>query len=236
MESGKEVSLMKMEELKPGEIEEILKTAPIVYIPWGSLEWHGVHNPIGLDTLKVYHLCLRAARKTGGVVFPPIFCGYETMKPYLGFKRTIEISKETVQRLAKEYLEQLYDEGFRIFVILMGHYGAKHVEALREVAGEFLKAHPDAKGIFAPDPTFVADKGIRGGHADLYETSLMMFFRPDLVDLNLLPKEGEITVERDGIGGDDPRKATIGEGERIADLLVEELTRQVEELKKVLGI
>lgn len=226
---------MKLEEMKPQEIEEMLKKAPVVYIPWGSLEWHGVHNPIGLDTLKVYHLCLKSAERTGGVVFPPIYCGYETMKPYLGFKKTLEISRETVQRLAREYLEQLYDEGFRIFVILMGHYGAKHVQALREVAEEFLTNHPDVRGIFAPDPTFVADKGIRGGHADLYETSLMMFFRPDLVDLSLLPKDRAITIEEDGIGGDDPRNATADEGERIANLIVEELTRQVEQLKKELG-
>lgn len=226
---------MKLEELKPREIDEVLGKFPIVYIPWGSLEWHGVHNPIGLDTLKVYHLCLKSAERTGGVVFPPIYCGYETMKPYLGFKKTLEISKETVQSLAKEYLEQLYDEGFRIFIILMGHYGAKHVEALREVAKEFLEKHPDVRGIFAPDPTFVADKGIRGGHADLYETSLMMFFRPDLVDLNLLPKQREITIEEDGIGGDDPRSSTQEWGEKIADLLVEGLTRRVEELKRELG-
>lgn len=226
---------MKMEEMKPSEIDEMLKEAPIVYIPWGSLEWHGVHNPIGLDALKVYQLCLLAARETGGVVSPPIFCGYETMKPSSGFKKTIEVSRETIQSLAKEYLEQLYDEGFRIFVILMGHYGAKHVEALQEVAREFLGKHADARGIFAPDPAFVADKGIRGGHADLYETSLMMFFRPDLVDLSLLPTDREIIVERDGIGGDDPRKATVQEGERIANLIVEELTRQVKELKRELG-
>lgn len=226
---------MKLEELKPREIDEVLSKFPIVYIPWGSLEWHGVHNPIGLDTLKVYHLCLKSAERTGGVVFPPIYCGYETMKPYLGFKKTLEISKETVQSLAKEYLEQLYDEGFRIFIILMGHYGAKHVEALQEVANEFLERHPDVRGIFAPDPTFVADKGIRGGHADLYETSLMMFFRPDLVDLKLLPQEREITIEEDGIGGEDPRNSTREEGERIANILIEELTRRVEDLKKELG-
>lgn len=226
---------MKLEELKPREIDEVLSKFPIVYIPWGSLEWHGVHNPIGLDTLKVYHLCLKSAERTGGVVFPQIYCGYETMKPYLGFKKTLEISKETVQSLAKEYLEQLYDEGFRIFIILMGHYGAKHVEALQEVANEFLERHPDVRGIFAPDPTFVADKGIRGGHADLYETSLMMFFRPDLVDLKLLPQEREITIEEDGIGGEDPRNSTREEGERIANILIEELTRRVEDLKKELG-
>jgi creatinine amidohydrolase len=225
---------MKFEEMKPGEIDEVLQKAPIVYIPWGSLEWHGVQNPIGLDALKVYNICLKAAEKTGGVVFPPIFCGFETMKPYLGFKKTIEISRETVQALARECLEQLYDEGFRIFVILMGHYGAKHVEALKEVGEEFLRKHPDARGIFAPDPAFLVQHGISGGHADFYETSLMMFFRPELVDLGLLPKDRDITIEADGIGGGDPRKASIEEGRRIAELLVDGIAGEVGSLMKEL--
>jgi creatinine amidohydrolase len=221
---------MKFEEMKPKEIDEVLQKTPVVFIPWGSLEWHGVQNPIGLDALKVYYLCLKTAEKTGGVVLPPIFCGYQTMKPYLGFKKTIEISRETIQALAREYLEQLYDEGFRIFIILMGHYGAEHVKALKEVAEEFLKNHPDAKGIFAPDPTFLAKYNIPGGHADFYETSLMMFFRPELVDLSLLPRDREITIEEDGIGGGDPRNASIEEGKRIAELIVEELAKEVESL------
>lgn len=225
---------MKLEEMKPGEIDEMLKKAPIVYIPWGSLEWHGVQNPIGLDTIKVYHLCLRAAEKTGGVVHPPIYCGFQTMKTHAGFKKTIEVAKDVVQNLAREYFEQLYDEGFRIFVVMMGHYGAKHVEALREVAKEFTDKHPDVKGIFAPDPEFVADKGIKGDHAGAYETSLLMYFRPDLVDLNLLPKGREITIKDDGIGGEDPRKSTGAEGERIANLIVDEVVARVRRLMKSL--
>lgn len=222
---------MKLEEMKPGEIDELLKKAPVVYIPWGSLEWHGVQNPIGLDTLKAYHLCILAAEKTGGVVYPPIYCGYQTMKPYAGFKKTLEMKKETVQSLARDTFEQLYDEGFKIIVVLMGHYGGEHQKALKEVGLLFQDAHKDARIWIFPDYEIAAPKGIVGDHAAGYETSLMMYFRPELVDLKLLPKDREITVQQDGIAGPvDPRKSTKKEGKRIADIIVEGMVSQVRSL------
>jgi len=220
-----------MEELKPGEIDKILEHAPICYIPWGSLEWHGVQNPIGLDTLKAHQLCLMAAEKTGGVVHPPVYCGYNTMKPHAGFKKTLEMNKETVQVLAQDTFEQLYDEGFRIIFVLMGHYGGEHMKALREAGFLFQEKHKDAKILLFSDAEIAADKGIVGDHAAGYETSLMMYFSPQLVDIKLLPKDRPITIKEDGIGGPvDPRKSTIEEGRRIAEIVVEGMVARVKQL------
>ena len=194
----------RYELMRPGEIENERRKTPVVYIPWGSLEWHGVHNCIGVDALKAHALCIDAAHKTGGIVMPPIFAGYHTMK-YRGFKHTIEISRDLVQRMLREYLEQLYDEDFRVIVLVMGHYGRAHVDALREVCGQFQAAHPDARILAFPEYEVVLDEGVRGDHAGAYETSLMMYYYPDTVDLGQLPTDRELTVEQDGIGGDDPR-------------------------------
>jgi len=222
----------KLEEMKPGEIEEVLKKSPVVYIPWGSLEWHGLHNPVGLDALKAHELCLRAAKKTGGVVHPPVYCGYQTMKPHAGFKKTLEMNRETVQKLAQDTFEQLYDEGFRIIFVLMGHYGGEHMKALREVGSLFQQTHRDAKILLFSDAEIAAGKGIVGDHAAGYETSLMMYFRQNLVDLKLLPEDREITIQQDGIGGPvDPRRSTEKEGERIAEIIVEGMVSQVKNLQ-----
>ena len=76
----------RYEDLRPRQVEAILKEAPVAYLPWGSLEWHSYHNPIGLDALKVHGLCMMAAEQTGGVVWPPIFAGYQTMKPHANYR------------------------------------------------------------------------------------------------------------------------------------------------------
>jgi creatinine amidohydrolase/Fe(II)-dependent formamide hydrolase-like protein len=47
----------------------------LAYLPVGSLEWHGPHMPFGTDYLTVTHLSQEAARRFGGVVFPPIYYG-----------------------------------------------------------------------------------------------------------------------------------------------------------------
>ena len=47
--------------------------SPVAYIPAGSLEWHGVQNPLGTDGLKAHTICCEAALRYGGVVLPPFF-------------------------------------------------------------------------------------------------------------------------------------------------------------------
>ena len=53
----------------------------LAYLPVGSLEWHGPHLPFGTDYMTVTHLAEEAARRYGGVVFPPIY--YSDVRYYL---------------------------------------------------------------------------------------------------------------------------------------------------------
>ncbi|HID06765.1 MAG TPA: creatininase family protein [Armatimonadetes bacterium] len=217
----------RYELMRPGEVEDVLKQSPIAYIPWGSLEWHGRHNCIGVDALKAHAICIDVAKRTGGVVLPPIFAGYHTMKPYRGFKHTLEISKELVQQLLREYLEQLHDEGFRVIVLVMGHYGRAHVEALRDICSDFQAAHPNVRILAFPEYEVAIDDGVRGDHAGAYETSLMMHYYADTVDLTQLPSERPL-VEEDGIGGEDPRtNANSQRGAELATTIVNRIAERV---------
>lgn len=221
--------------MRPGEIEKEMKRAPIAYIPWGSLEWHGLHNAIGLDALKAHAIALDAAGITGGVVLPPIFAGYGTMKPYKGFKHTIEVSAETIKALLKELLEQLKDEGFKVLVLIMGHYGKQHVDALMSVCNEFQSRHSDIVVLAFPEYQVALDDGVRGDHAGAYETSLMMHYYPETVDLTQLPHGRTLSMDEDGVGGEDPREnASADRGREIAQLIVRRIVERVNEaLKRV---
>jgi creatinine amidohydrolase/Fe(II)-dependent formamide hydrolase-like protein len=60
-------------------------------------------------------------------------------------------------------------------------------------------------------------------HAGQYETALMMFLRPELVDIGELPAEGSVISTAPGgfgISGDDPRQATAEIGRRLAEEIV----------------
>ena len=51
------------DQMRPIQIEAIQKKTPIAYLPWGALEYHGNHNPTGLDSIKAFHLCTDLAKK-----------------------------------------------------------------------------------------------------------------------------------------------------------------------------
>ena len=43
---------VRYEEMLPSEIVAARTACPIVYVPLGTLEWHGEHDAVGLDALK----------------------------------------------------------------------------------------------------------------------------------------------------------------------------------------
>ncbi len=61
--------------LRPEQIVGRRKQYLVVYIPLGTLEWHGPHNPVGADTLQAEGLAILCAQKGGGLVFPPLYYG-----------------------------------------------------------------------------------------------------------------------------------------------------------------
>lgn len=219
---------MRYEEMRPDQIEAVLRERPIAYLPWGSHEWHGPQNAIGLDTIKAHHQCLALCARTGGVVLPPVYCGYQTMKPARGFPHCLEFEKETVTTLVRQHLEQLYDEGFRVMVVVMGHYGGKHVEAVKAGVAAFTERHYLARVWAFPDYEPTAEAGFGGDHAGINETSLLMHFRPDLVDLGQLPETPD--GGRLGISATDVRQATAERGAQIVVALVAGAVPRVEAL------
>lgn len=208
------------ERLRPDQIESIRQEAPIAYLPWGALEWHSYHNPIGLDGIKAHGLCNALAQETGGVILPPVYVGTDTIKPFKGFKHTIEHRSDTVKTLCAEFLEQLADEGFQVIILVTGHYGGGHLKAIREAAEAFSATHSAVRLWALPDSEPL--EGIYpANHAARGETSFQLLFDPAAVDLSLLPQDHEATLDDDGVWGEDPRKASAEEGAAMLKVFLE---------------
>lgn len=216
-------------ELKPAEIEAILREAPIAYVPWGALEWHSVHAPIGLDSVKAKGICMALARETGGVVLPVIPMGVNTIKPYKGFPHSIDISASLATSVAEEFCLQLADEGFRVVVLFTGHYPPEQINALQEGADRAGVASPGTHIEVWADNQFLGDDYI-ADHAGATETSFQMHLAPGSVDLDALPPR-LVTLDTDGITGEDPREASE---ERGAEQLKIVVSRGVRRMKSIL--
>lgn len=206
--------------MKPREINEVLKKCPLAYIAWGAHEWHGVHNPVGLDALKAHSLALELCGKTGGVVLPPVYAGFKTMKTAAGCRHTLEFSREIVGRYLYEHLENLREEKFKAVVVIMGHYGSNHVAAIRETITKFNQQYNYPKVMAIADYEPASWVNIQGGdHGGKNETSLMMHYRPELVDLSRLPKRP--LDAQDGISPN-AAEASREHGAMLAKVFVEQ--------------
>ena len=61
--------------LRPRQIVERRNACPVAYLPIGTLEWHGFHNPLGADTLQAEGFAIACAQRGGGLAFPPLYYG-----------------------------------------------------------------------------------------------------------------------------------------------------------------
>ena len=216
-------------DLRPSEIEAIREESPIAYVPWGALEWHSQHAPIGLDSVKAEGICKALAHETGGVVLPAIPMGVNTIKPFKGFPHSIDISADLATKVAEEFCLQLADEGFKVVILFTGHYPPEQIDALQAGVDRAKSVAPSTHFEVWADLHFLGDD-FQADHAGATETSFQMHFVPGSVDLDALP-EGPLTLDKDGIMGDDPREASAARGVEQLKVVV---SRAVERMQAIL--
>jgi creatinine amidohydrolase len=228
---------VRAERLRPSQIKACRAAADIAFLPLGALEWHGLHNPIGLDALKAHEVCCASARLlNGGVVFPPLIWGlprdsffidtfceewtakiaaaYGTTPAHLqGFAEHGGLDRQEqwlfYQRLLRMSLEHIASFGFRSIYICSGHNPLVHW--VRPVAVAFSRATKMAGRIVTTDWGGEMDAaGLSGDHAGRWETSLMLAIDETAVDL----EEMEHQPEYAGVGvGRDAPEAQRAQGE-----------------------
>ena len=221
----------RYEWLRPDEIESVRHRAPIAYVPWGALEYHGLHAPVGLDGLKAHGLCLAAVRRTGGVVLPPIFHAASTLKTHpvgeVFRQHSMEHSIATVQGLARELLGQLADDGFRVIVLVAGHIGRPHFDVLKAEAAELQARRPDLRVWAGAETDLLSAVELEPNHAGLGEIALMLALAPGSIALANLPDTRPLTLADDAVSGPDPRNGTAELGRQLVELFVTRMCARV---------
>jgi len=235
------------EEMRPDELAEIVRQAPIAYWPLGLLEHHGWHLPIGFDGLKARAICLEAASQTGGVVLPIMWWGADG--GHGDFRWTHYQPPQAAGAIAQTTVRQLIGFGFRAIIVLPGHYPWQQIldASLRPLAQQ----HPLGLLLWGLEgPSGKPDLHLPGDHAAREETSYGLALLPQLVDLFAL-RPGRTVAEtwpggddrpaRQPAGklrldaadplfsqlGEDARTATAERGRRHVDQLVDYLVKRV---------
>ncbi|MFC1636485.1 creatininase family protein, partial [Planctomycetota bacterium] len=52
---------VQMQFMRPGQLEKALRDFPVAYVPFGPVEWHGRHLPLGTDALKAHGILVKTA-------------------------------------------------------------------------------------------------------------------------------------------------------------------------------
>jgi len=103
------------------QVEEYLKENDTVIIPVGSLENHGLHMPLGTDAIIPDAIAKLIDEKSPFIIAPTV--NYGATDDLVGFAGTVSIGVEGLIMLLRAICDQLFNYGFRHFLILNGHGG-----------------------------------------------------------------------------------------------------------------
>ena len=204
----------RLEELDPAGLEARLADKPALVLALGTIEWHSHHLPLGLDLLKAHALAERAADRAGAVLAPPAWwAAGGVSQPY-----TLRLPAALTEPVLTAVLDGFADMGFRAITVVNGHYGLENSIAVRRAALAVTRATV----VPLADYELLTDLGAKGDHAGVWETSLLLPVRPDLVHLD---HDGELP----GVIGDDPRgRATLELGEQGLELAADRVARALD--------
>lgn len=232
-------SKVRYGDLLPHELEARLRERPVGYLPVGTLEWHGPHNPLGADYIQAAAILERAADRFGGVVLPPLWLGPDEISmdnegsPLLGMDNYVRPPRQlpgslywVPQALFVLWMEAILSQarrvGFRCLVV-EGHGPS------RDTCGRAAKRWRKQYGIHVLSAlSFPGAWATQTDHAGRNETSILMAVRPDLVDLARLSARRE--EEPLGVIGEDPRDSTATQGEELIERTLELIGAKLDEL------
>jgi creatinine amidohydrolase len=192
-------------ELTPATLAAIRAQTPVAYVPWGALQWHGPHLPLGIDGIVAETIAERVARRVGGVLLPTTW--WPTAP--IPHPESLSMRVETLEALWSDLFAGLHAANWRIIVAISGHYAPSHELALIGAAERAMEQH---KLLVLAVPTMALVDEEMLDHAGLWETSLLLALRPDLVKLDELG-QGPLNLPDAAIIGRDPRgtaSASIG--------------------------
>jgi len=186
---------MRIDEMTTKEFHEAMSLDPVIIIPLGATEAHGIHLPLGTDTYQPEYIAMEVAKKMNNILVAPTmpYGQHSSTKNMAG---TISLTFDTLRAFIKDVLSSFIANGAKKIMIISGHAGTSHMCAITEGCREIV-AEKNVQVMFFSD-FFIAEeyekcKSLKNdGHAGMLETSRMMNIKPDLVkDLRPIGKYKE---------------------------------------------
>lgn len=249
---------MRLERMSWKDCEEYFKNHDMVILTTGSTENHGIHNPLGTDTM-IPNKILELVEKQSDVLICPTL-PYGDADFHTEYTGTISIGSDLLEMVMERISDRLYDCGARHFVFLNGHGGNSH--ALSKVCRHLYKK--GAVGTIFDWWTIAGKINPKwaGGHGAGQETAAMLYvdeslvqkdkiedstlkvFTPSLTASNAqtvnfkgvdipVPRSNRLSSDNGWFGKDYPKYATYEWGKEMVEATADFLVEYMKEFQKM---
>lgn len=177
----------------------------VCVIPIGCVEAHGIHLPLGCDTMTAEAFCTRAAEIAPVTVFPAMYFGEKSGAGE--FPGTIVLPTTLILDLLEACCKEIYRNGFKKILLVSSHGGNTAMlnfftRAILEKQPDILvyhyfmaMAHPKKVLANAGKHPYLTgedmavlqsfvDEGKKDGHGGFIETSCLYDVCPELIALD----------------------------------------------------
>lgn len=200
------MTVHRLEELSSPRLDALDRERTVVLLTISPLEEHGPHLPVGVDAFTARHFAESVAERLvaarpgwTAVLAPSLYLGSFTFWA----PGTVTVRQRAVRDVVVDYGASLARAGFRYILVANGHGGPGHLVALEEAAAVVSRRHRVTMASFTGH---LAWQFLRGryldkleaalgrplsaderaafaddAHAGWWETSLMLWLRPELV-------------------------------------------------------
>ncbi|MCR4995342.1 MAG: creatininase family protein [Bacteroidales bacterium] len=227
----------------------------VAILPWGATEPHNLHLPYLTDAILSHDVAVDAAQRAldeygvRAMVLPPVAMGAQN-PGQRDLKFCIHYRQDTQRAILSDIVESLEHQGMRKLLIVNGHGGNIFKGMIRDLAVD----HPDFLILSSEWFTVLPGKewfDEPGDHADELETSVMMHYHPELVNLSeagpgqarpfalqslrekvaWVPRHWTKVTDDTGIGN--PHLATAEKGRRFAEAVAQKYALLLKELTEM---
>lgn len=229
------------------EAEVLLHADTVAVIPLGAAtKEHGPHLPLNTDWLQAEYFARRVREAAPVLLLPTV--AYNHYPAFTEYPGSVSLGHDTARDTVVDICRSLERHGARRFYVI--NIGISTRRPLQDAATR-LRDH----GLLLHFTDLAAERPLRsamqreqegGSHADLLETSVMLYVAPEVVDMrkavkDIHPERGRGGLTRDPQGGGvysasgiygDPTGATAERGRSLVDELLQGLLDDIAALQR----
>lgn len=161
----------------------------IAVLPLAATEQHGPHLPLGTDFMiaegMLREVAARCPASLDVLALPVLDIGKSN--EHANFPGTLSFSAQTMLSMLEDITSSVARAGYRKLVLVNSHGGNSEVMGIAALEARekhtLLAVQCSWRRFGLPEGVFSAREAAFGIHGGDYETSLMLHFEPELVDM-----------------------------------------------------